>query len=312
MFPVEMQPIYRLDPHNRPVAIPNHRAIINLQTQESVGVVGAGYRLVTNREALTFAQDCARQLFGAAKAEELEVFNIYAPARRPWFCVLDLLHKGRAVNLFKKEVYLPFLRVTNSYNGTIALRFDVGFCRKICSNGVIFEKQAIEFRFAHSHGRIGNRLELSVAKDKLDQLQRQFTGQAERLFNYALPEGCELPLFFRALALPLPPKDDEKRHDEKLERFRALRETASGLLAKYTGELGKNGYALFNALTDFASNPPEIDDFRRTTPAMQTEAGRWAREFVTGLDSGESTDLNKYLGDYALVSDGTRPNPARN
>lgn len=304
MFPVEAQPIYRIDKSKRPVAIPGHQAIVNLVSGETVGVVGAGYRLVTNCEALGFAQDCARQLFGAAKGEELEVFNIYAPPTRQWCCVIDLIHKGYEINLFKREAYLPFLRVTNSYNGTIALRFDVGFCRKICSNGMIFEKQAIDFRFSHSRQQIGNRLEFSVGKDRLAELQRQFTSQADRLFNFMLPPGFETSLFFRAMGLPLPPSGDEKKLVEKEEKFAALKTEAENLIHKYICSLGGNGYALFNALTDFASHPPEsVPNFRRSTPAMQATAGLWAREFAEELGKGEPKDLTKYLGDYARVAD---------
>ena len=215
---------------------------------------------------------------------------------------MDLIHKGYEINLFKREAYLPFLRVTNSYNGTIALRFDVGFCRKICTNGMIFEKQAIDFRFSHSRQQIGNRLEFSVGKDKLVELQRQFSSQADRLFNFVLPAGLETSLFFRALGLPWPPADDEQKLAEKADRFGILKAEADNLIQKYTRALGGNGYALFNALTDFASHPPlSVPNFRRSTPAMQATAGLWAREFAEELGKGGLKDMAKYLGDYVRV-----------
>lgn len=301
LFPVEMQPIYRLDKNKQPVKLPSHRTVVNLQTQQSVGVVSAGYRLVKNQEALGFAQDCARQLFGAAKAEELEVFNVYAP-ECAWCCVLDLIHKGHEVNIFRSEVYLPFLRVTNSYNGTRALRFDVGFCRKLCTNGMIFEKQAIEFRFTHTHRQIGQTLQFHVAKDQLNTLRRKFEGNAERLFNYAVPPGWEVPLFFRALRLPLPPKADDANNVEAVERFEVLKAEVENLVMKYFQEIGRNGYALFNAVTDFASHPPKVPKFQRSTPAMQAAAGQWAREFAEGLSRTPPPDMEEYLGDYISLA----------
>jgi hypothetical protein len=301
LFPVEMQPIYRLNRDGQVVKIPSHRTVVNCLTQQPVGVVSAGYRVVTNREALGFARDCARQLFGAAKGEELVVFNVYAP-ERAWCCVLDLIHKGHVVNIGRREVYLPFLRVTNSYNATRALRFDVGFCRQICANGMIFEKQAIEFRFTHTHRQIGQTLQFDIAKNRLEVLRRQFERDAERLFNYTVPPGREVPLFFRALGLPLPPKPDDNPNGEAAEQFSALKTAVRDLILKYYGQIGPNGYALFNAVTDFASHPPELPKFRRSTPAMQAIAGRWAREFAEGLSSTPPLDLEEHLGDYGSLT----------
>ena len=48
------------------------------------------------------------------------------------------------------ETYTPFVRITNSYNGTRALRIDLGFLREHCSNGVIFEQVAATLTVPHT------------------------------------------------------------------------------------------------------------------------------------------------------------------
>lgn len=45
--------------------------------------------------------------------------------------------------------------------------------------------------------------------------------------------------------------------------FEPLKSSAECLVKKYEDEMGANAYALFNALTDFASRPPSLSDFRR-------------------------------------------------
>ena len=65
------------------------------------------------------------------------------------------------------EVFTPYVRITNSYNGTRALRVDVGFLRKHCGNGVIFEQQAATLSVPHTRQGIRT---LKVA--------RPFTGMA--------------------------------------------------------------------------------------------------------------------------------------
>lgn len=200
LFPVEMVDIYVTTADGRTKHIDTHKAVIDPESCTSFGVVSNGYRLVANHEALRFAEKCAAQLFGVAPGQ-LEVFNVHSP-RRPWYCQVDLIHKGHEKNIWRQEVYLPFLRVTNSYNGSRALRFDIGYCRELCSNGVIFEKEAIQFRFPHSHASIGKEIDFSIAEGQLKALHSRLASDLDQLHAYSIPEGMDVPLFFRALSLP--------------------------------------------------------------------------------------------------------------
>jgi len=44
-------------------------------------------------------------------------------------------------------------------------------------------------------------------------------------------------------------------------------------------DLGDNAYAAFNALTDFASHPPENRCLHRDRHSMQRLAGEWLAKF---------------------------------
>ncbi len=48
------------------------------------------------------------------------------------------------------DTYTPFARITNSYNGSRALRIAVGFMRTHCENGVIFEEEAATVSVPHT------------------------------------------------------------------------------------------------------------------------------------------------------------------
>ena len=299
LFPVEMRPLHFLDDKARPVVLETHRAVVNKESGQHLGVVGCGYRLLANEEALKFARQCASELFGAAHSN-LEVFNVYTPPR-PNFCRIDLIHKGYEVNVFRQEVYLPFLRLTNSYNATRALRFDIGYCRKLCLNGVIFESEVIEFRFPHSRERIGDTLDFKLGKERMEEVRKRFGARVERLLAHEIDESAAVPLFFKALELPLPksPEDLRNRADEL---FVPLKMNAESLVEKYAREMGANAYALFNAVTDFASRPPGLRDFRRSQHSIQTQAGRWLREFDELLRANPKPDMAKYLGAYGGVT----------
>ena len=298
LFPVEMRSLHFLDDDHRPVPVESHRAVVNTDTGEHLGVVGSGYRLVANEEALKFARQCASELFGAAHAN-LEIFNIYTPPR-PNFCRIDLIHKGYEVNVFRQEVYLPFLRLTNSYNARRALRFDIGYCRKLCLNGVIFESEVIEFRFPHSRELIPETLNFKLGKERMEAVRKRFGARAERLLSYGVEEGLAVPLFFKAMSLPLPKSSDDCR-DRAAQLFEPLKSSAESLVKKYEDEMGANAYALFNALTDFASRPPGLRDFRRAEHSMQVEAGRWLREFDELLQANPKPEIVEYLGEYGTV-----------
>lgn len=71
------------------------------------------------------------------------------------YAFIDLMHRTHVLNYWDSEIkkddpFTPFLRVTNSFNGARALRFDIGFMRKHCSNGVIFEEEVATIKASHS------------------------------------------------------------------------------------------------------------------------------------------------------------------
>lgn len=295
LAPVEVRRLLCPDGAGGMLPVASHRAIVELASGRPLGVVGAGYRLVTNEEALGYGRDCAAQLFGAT-ANDMEVFNVLAPDTRS-FCHIDLVHRAHEVRLPGNEVYLPFVRVTNSYNTTRAMRFDVGYCRKICLNGVIFGRHSIRFTFTHTRESLRGTPNFEAGIAKLEALRASFLGTAERLMGFPVTGDEALALVFRGLGLPLPDKADE---GPARTRFLALRDDARSRVGRYAGELGTNAYAAFNAMTDLASHPPKIASFRRSPHSLQTAAGAWAEEFGKLLASGAHLDLGAYLGNCRL------------
>ncbi len=75
-------------------------------------------------------------------------------------------------------------------------------------------------------------------------------------------------------------------------RFAHLRrEMRAGLRAhlaevcrRYAAQLGENGYALFNAITDFASHPPANRCLHRDGHTVQRLAGSWLTAFNTARE----------------------------
>ena len=159
----------------------------------------------------------------------------------------------------------------------------------------------IDFRFPHSRKRIGDTLDFKLGKERMAEIKKRFGAQAERLNAHEIDPATAVPLFFKALELPLP-KNEEDFTKRRRELFEPLKQNAESLVGKYKEELGANAYALFNALTDFASRPPVLPNFRRTQHSIQMQAGRWLSEFDTLLQKNPQPDIAKYLGEYGAVA----------
>jgi len=271
------------------VPVPQFRAVVNLANAQPLGVVSRDYRLVTNKEAVGLGEKAFKQLFNAEDLSELEVFNIIAPDNGS-YCHIDLIHQSYEVNVFRSEVYVPYVRITNSYNKSRALRFDVGFVRRLCNNGVIFEKETISFSYPHTKRSVRSDIEFKIENDRLIRLSKTFTNYMLGLDRCYVEQRFALPMMCKALDLrfDIIAKDDRKREREreKLEKFVS---SAEPLVERYFAELGHTAYAVFNAITDYSSHFHTGTQVIRTN-ALQTRAGKWVTEFAEHVQQDARLD----------------------
>lgn len=286
MFPVEMQKILRsqttaAESPSEPIEVKGWRAVVDAERQRVLSVVTTNYRLVTNSEAYECGKVAFKRLFDSLDVErDMEVFNVITPSTRS-YCHIDLIHREYRVNLWKKEVYLPYLRVTNSYNRTKALHFDLGFARTLCDNGVIFEKATVRFKKPHTHQHLHEAISFLADGTKLEGLMQAFREYMTSLNKLAVPASLAHPLMVRALGLSF--EGLEKGSENGRKAARRLRDAfkarAGELLLRYYDEQGSNAYAVFNAATHFASDPPEEVLLRPGVHALQANVGAWAERF---------------------------------
>ena len=168
-----------------------------------------------------------------------------------------------------------FFPITNSYNGTRALRVDVGFLRQHCSNGVIFKQEAATLVVPHTRQGIHS-LKAARPFDGMAGLREKFrkTLAGIRDFSIAPDDARQL---VRAVigwpTLPENPKDWENADQSALDTDLDTR------LGRYLAELGENAYAAFNTMADLAARPPSSTRFRRDRPTLERRSGAWLRDF---------------------------------
>lgn len=306
LFDVEQRPIY-LDSKNEHQAnlysgnsqlnfakIPRFRAITNAEDDYVFAIVADGYKLITNKKAIELGKQCFKSIFKNIKEDEMEVFHITYPKTKS-FCHIDFIHKGDGFEPFEGDKWVPFLRVTNSYNRTKLLRFDLGFCRWICTNGMIFGEKSITFKYTHTHGDVAKTAVFNTNIGELAKLEAEFIENLHNLQRYHVPEKFMLPLVCRTFSIKASAEDLE-RPKRKIQ-LHAFKNHVNDLTKQYFSELGQNGYAALNVLTDFASRPASFISPEAMVDQFQKQSGKWAEEFIKEIKD-DKFRFEIYLGDY--------------
>lgn len=285
LFPVEEHPVFvsfEEKSGERRLAVPQKKAIVNQKNRRVLGIVSRDYRLVSNAEALSMAQTCCRTVFPETKPGEWEAKAVDAPSTAG-YCRIDLVHNTTALNFSfvspnqRPEAYGPFIRVTNSFNGLRALGFDIGYFRKVCKNGLIVPATIISFKFTHMRRDIGETIQFQIDQARLSEFKTSFTESLAGLRGCSVPRSLFEPLLCSVLQLRPPRSPKREVHDAA--EWQRLGGHITEMSTRYAGELGENAYATFNAITEFASQPPANRCVHRDRHSLQRLAGSWLTSF---------------------------------
>jgi hypothetical protein len=228
--------------------------------------------------SLSLCHQFCLEAFPDTKAAEWNFVDGHGPATRSW-AAMDIHHQSHAMNLMgnggPSDLYTPFVRITNSYNGTRALRVDVGFLREHCSNGVIFEQEAATLTVPHTRQGIHS---LKVARpfEGMSELREKFRNTLAGIRGVAIGLDDARQLVRTVVGWPTLPENPKpwETADQT-----ALDNDLNARLDRYLAELGENAYAAFNTMTDLAARPPRSPRFRRDRPTLERRAGAWLRDF---------------------------------
>jgi len=226
----------------RRLSVPDKKAIVNTKTNRVLGVVSRGYRLVTNHQALDWAYQCCQTVFPETKPGEWEVKSSDAPGTGG-HCFIDIVHNSTALDFEfvsaenRPDVFGPFIRVTNSYNGLRALAFDIGFFRKVCKNGMIVPESIIRFKFTHSEKDIGKTINFEVSKERLSKIKTSFNDYFKALRDCEVTRPEFVPLLCGVLKIRKPNK--MKPQSPIANDWEALSQGIGALYSRNTEELGK-------------------------------------------------------------------------
>lgn len=297
LFPVREEPVYL---ENCQTAISGFKAITgypNSGARKVFSIVSENYKLVTNKEAISLGKQIHSKLFPNLKEDCFEIFNIIAPDSKS-FCHIDIIDKNYTLNIWKQEVYVPFIRIHNSYNKSRSLQFDIGFCRKLCDNGMIFEQNAVNLKFSHIKEAINLKDLEHINVNQLKKLEQEFIKKTKRSTEIEIPRKYFVALAAKTLNKTFninetnPTK--KKIIDTNIEEFTNAIQMYSNRYI-IDEKMNETAYAFFNVITDYSSNYEKIQVTSKN--GLQTKCGEWINnidQLITKPDFNWDNELNEY------------------
>ena len=283
-----------------------HKAVVDINKCHVFATVTDKYKLVTNEDAYKWAGPVVGAVFNHSQLSDFSCFNVRMTATRS-SCCIDLIRKlaGGNVVCFKPfdddDPWTAFIRIVNSYNKTSCLKYQLGFCRWICQNGMIFESKSVDFVFTHTKGvvdeaSICQQLEAEAREQigEIRSLEDQFIAKLRNLKKQSVPQNVMLALACKVFNLHLTRDDAEKMSDAERKKAVAFVRKIKTDTQEYYQQFGANAYAAMNVLTDFASFPKGLSGIN-IVPVLQAKAGAWIDDFV--VESAKpGFNMTRYLG----------------
>ena len=312
LFPVKLQEIYSefrfpATLFNQQIFTQNHKAVVNQNSGEIISIVGSNYKLISNNEAIEMGKQIFTQLYPVVKTNDLIPYKVVAPQSKA-SAHIDLIHKDVNFNVWEQETWLPYLRTSNSYNRTYALSFEIGFARKLCSNGVLFNKKTMKLKYLHSKS---NRIELLTDSAQIKATSDLFIEQCKELRNYSMPKELMIALVFQILNINLE-LPGTKQMTKKLNYLHNWIEVVKVLTVRYFTELGSNAYAAFNVMTELVSHQDEyknLTGFYFNVRSFYSKPADWMDDFSNKInDNGFAVEeyLEKTIKSLEIVKKQTK------
>ncbi len=301
-FPVEEKEVRWIDDNGVTHRIPAQKAIVDVTNMNALSVVSNEYHLITNKRAYQLSDYIVRKIFPGTTLANFKCFNVYMPKSKG-SCRIDLIIPHSFKYPFgNRDSWIPFVRISNSYNRTFVLQIEIGFCRWICLNGVIFNMKGFAIRYVHTHKKImegirkiENGWKVSQAEE-IGNLWERFEERLNRLKAIEVPLWLVLPIFCKVYNIVIDKKKITK--SQEINYFLKAKQIINSS-KEYFEELGNNAYALFNVLTDYASFPDGTSNASNFVHGYQKKAGNWIDDFLSAATKKDFL-LTTYLGEQNM------------
>jgi hypothetical protein len=279
--------------------VDGYKALFNNKKKEVLSIVSRNYKVVSNIEALEIGKEAFKTLFPSIDTNDLIPFKVIA-TKKLTTCHIDLIHKEVKLHKWDQDTWLPFIRVSNSFNRSIALTLEFGFVRTLCSNGCVFNKDTVKVKYNHTNDLKSFNIHADVSKLKKHEIE--FANYLNELNRFHVNKKYAIPLVLKALNMNfgvIQPSDNLKELRE-YSRYKKAKGTIGSITDKYYDELEPTAYAILNIITDIVSHNADygiIPFYQANVNRYYNKSGEWTKDFVSAIQK-KGFKMENYLGDF--------------
>ncbi len=210
---------------------------------------------------------------------DLELHKLNYGRDRQWF-ISEIIAKGYSIEIDGEDHY-PFLTISYSYDAVNVIKYDIGVYRSKCTNGVVFGYKSL-IKLKVSPDNLFD-LEIWFNNCLLMALLKEFERNVILLKKVKIDRETINQLVNMALHLDTYAHNQIESINNVEVNIRDF--SVYSLIENYIHELGANGYAAFNIITDLATNyrlgkHKENDSIDNTVVAKQRLAGQWLDQII--------------------------------
>lgn len=290
-FPVTLTDVHVGNP---PRQSKRYQAIVPVDGADHAdpfAIVTERYRLIRNEDVVDLGNEAFERIFGSQLLTKMNVFNVVLARSRGSFfadfttpeldCPIPIPDFRRPIGSLDNrgnDRHAFFLRVVNSYNRTQAVRLEVGICRCVCRNGIIFGKQSIQLRAPH------HKTKQELMDYVSEQAEYMDTGklslQIGKAYAISLNDGMTvLEGVWQTLRLAIPPVQPNSRTANVWkERCTSLKQISEDFQTQF----GHYAFSVLQAASQWAQDqkvsPTQLNSYQRRCGEMLerlSACGKW-------------------------------------
>ena len=235
------------------------RAIINEKSGEILGIVSKKYQVVTNAQVVENLSEALERSNLDLTGLEATVAQSHGGARS----MINVMLPAHEIDMRGDKSRLQ-ISVLNSYDGRWKYMSRAGAIRMACLNGQILGNFVGSYTEYHNQ-----RLDVKAGAQQIINMANDFAN-AEQWWMEMMNRKVDNEQLLRSIAIFVTGNSKIEHREDflKLPTVRRLIE----LFETYSKEMGKNAYALYNAMTDFVTHKKYRDETKAA--AMLTNQQR--------------------------------------
>ncbi len=263
-FPVSKIPLRFVDDkYERQVSGDRGICVVRTDKKEVICHASSEYQLVPHIQILSSVEAMFE-----ANGLEYELFDIHSGGTKGNRMYVDYILPKHKFDI-NGDKYTPFVQVQNSYDKFILFGLITGVYRMACTNGVLLGARNMQFLTKKHLSENISLKDIAWNIDDWIQNLKITRKQISVLLKEKLSKTTYDDIMKKILTKE---KDQEKFAEEKLYQ-------------QYIKEFGENQYALFNALTAYATHTLSDEEFCKNHDKARNIQMRISKHFLQSVES---------------------------